>query len=171
MQYRKIRFSKKLYTKKLGVGKVETFARVIAYICSMKTILFLVIFLISFSFLSAQEVKSPLKPPIDVEKEVKPEAPGEDFIWIKGHWKWMGNKYAWINGYYVENKEGQTWIDGSWQRTGNSVSWIFNDGYWKKDAAGIKSLSNSTFIKDSQNTTIDQPEKKAIKINPAGNGN
>lgn len=137
----------------------------------MRIILLLIFSIVSFSFLFAQEVKSPLKPPIDVEKEIKPEAPEGDFIWVKGHWKWMGNKYAWIDGYYVEKKEGHTWVDGSWQRTGKSVSWIFNDGYWKKDAAGIKSLSNSTFIKDSQNQNAQQAEKKPMKINPASNGN
>lgn len=136
----------------------------------MKTILFLIISVVSFSFLTAQEVKSPLKPPIDVEKEVKPEAPGDDFVWVKGHWKWAGNKYEWVDGFYTEKKEGHTWVDGSWGRT-NKLTWVFNEGYWKKDAAGIKSLSNSTFIKDSQNPDGKAPEKKSIKINPAGNGN
>lgn len=136
----------------------------------MKTLLFLLFTSFTISFSLAQEVKSPLKPPIDLEKEVIPKAPSDDFVWVKSHWKWVGNKYEWVDGFYTEKKEGHTWVDGSWGRT-NKLTWVFNDGYWKKDAAGIKSLSNSTFIKDSQNPDGKAPEKKSIKINPAGNGN
>ena len=136
----------------------------------MKTILLLIIATISINISLAQEVKSPLKPPIDVEKEIKPEAPYEEAVWVKGHWKWVGNKYDWVDGYFVEKKEGHSWVDGSWGRT-NKLTWVFNDGYWKKDAAGIKSLSNSTFIKDSQSQGTPQAEKKPMKINPAGNNN
>lgn len=101
----------------------------------MKSLQLLLIALILFTVTYAQEVKHPLE--AKVRNEVAPEHIVENHIWVKSHYKWEAGKYAWIDGYFLEAKEGYDWVDGDWERNVKTGWWKFNDGYWRKRGAGV----------------------------------
>ncbi|CAM2156046.1 Lipoprotein [Pararobbsia alpina] len=43
----------------------------------------------------------PARPPMPAERvEVVPVAPGEGFVWVKGHYKWEGGAWVWVPGHW-----------------------------------------------------------------------
>ena len=61
--------------------------------------------------------------------EVIPAAPGEDFVWTKGHWAWQGSAYAWIPGRWVKLEAGfREWVPGRWEH--EQRGWVFVEGHF-----------------------------------------
>jgi hypothetical protein len=61
---------------------------------------------------------------------VKPDRPGQDHVWIDGHWKWNKKlrKYVWIRGGWVKARRGHVWVPGKWQELPDGWKWI--PGRW-----------------------------------------
>ena len=38
----------------------------------------------------------PAPPPLIVEDY----GPRHGYVWVRGHWRWNGNRYVWIRGHY-----------------------------------------------------------------------
>ncbi len=82
--------------------------------------------------LSAQIVVKikPMEPTIVV---VRPDSPGNDHVWIDGHWKWNDTRseYVWVDGHW--DKPGNPnwkWVSGHWKKSRGGWKWI--EGHWKK---------------------------------------
>lgn len=67
---------------------------------------------------------APPKAKVIVVKKCSPNS-----IWIKGHWKWNGNRYIWLNGHCTKKRKGHLWIPGHWKKTPRGWKWI--PGHWK----------------------------------------
>lgn len=68
------------------------------------------------------------QPPEPLEERVV-ERPG--FIWIKGHWDWRDNQWAWAAGRWEPDRAGYTWHEGRWERRGDAWHWI--EGRWESE--------------------------------------
>lgn len=124
----------------------------------MRTIQLLFIALFISSFAIAQEVKKPLDP--KSKTEIVPEAPGEDYAWVKSHWMWDGGKYTWKEGYYIEAKEGYDWIDGDWERNVKTGWWRFNEGYWRKRGDGVEFKNKVEYVAEKPTMDFDRLNTK-----------
>lgn len=62
--------------------------------------------------------------------ETRPPAPGPEFAWRPGYWRWGGKEHVWVGGEYVRRPHpGAEWIEGRWDRRGGDFVWI--EGRWK----------------------------------------
>jgi hypothetical protein len=62
--------------------------------------------------------------------EVRTAPPGRGYVWVKGHWRWMGHRYVWIHGHWLRRPRGHAvWVSGHWVRRGGG--WIWISGHWK----------------------------------------
>lgn len=110
----------------------------------MRSIFFILAFIfIGFSAAEAQELKKPLAP--QAQTDTIPPSPGEAFTWIPAHWSWERVEYVWVEGTYVEKKEGHDWVAGSWTRSKNTGLWSYSKGYW------TRSTGNTMFNSKSKN--------------------
>ncbi|MBV6306980.1 YXWGXW repeat-containing protein [Candidimonas humi] len=49
-------------------------------------------------------VVEPARPPRPAPRvEVMPRAPAPGYHWVKGHYRWYGNQWAWVPGHWVRN--------------------------------------------------------------------
>lgn len=61
--------------------------------------------------------------------EIVPAAPGRQFVWDPGHWRWNGASYVWIAGHYVARPRTEAvWIAGHWTTRGGG--WVWEEGHW-----------------------------------------
>jgi hypothetical protein len=75
---------------------------------------------------SAQIVVGPVGPPPPPRVEVLPP-PRRGFVWDPGHWRWVGNRYAWIGGHWRPMRGGR-WAPGHWVQRG--PNWMWAEGRW-----------------------------------------
>lgn len=68
-------------------------------------------------------------PPPAAKVEVRSTAPGPDYVWVSGHWKWNGSRYVWVDGYWQKAKKGSVWVDGHWKKTPKGHVWV--KGHWR----------------------------------------
>ena len=79
---------------------------------------------------------------VDVEIGVAPPAPAETtvvvtpevrqgFIYEPGHYGWDGQRYVWIEGEYIPNREGHRWEHYTLERHGDR--WHYRGGHWDDD--------------------------------------
>jgi hypothetical protein len=71
------------------------------------------------------------EPPPPPMYEAVPVAPGPDFFWIGGHWRWTG-RWVWVSGRFDRHPHfhpGGGWEAGHWDRRGGS--WVWHDGHWR----------------------------------------
>jgi len=96
----------------------------------MKNLLLIIgISIASFTYIQAQNIDKPL--PNLIENEVKPEAPNENSVWVKGHWDYANGKYTWIKGAYVQDLANHNWVDGKWVKNQITDKWTFEAGQWE----------------------------------------
>ena len=58
-------------------------------------------------------------------------APGPDFFWIGGHWRW-DNRWVWAGGHYERHPHvhpGGGWEAGRWDRDHGHYVW--REGHWR----------------------------------------
>jgi hypothetical protein len=68
-------------------------------------------------------------PPPDVV-EVRPIAPGPDYVWIGGFYAWRGGRYVWQRGYWGRPPYGRSyWQAGHWEHRPHG--YVFIGGYWR----------------------------------------
>ena len=66
-------------------------------------------------------------PPMRVE--VRPVAPGADFVWTPGSYAWRGGRYEWNTGTWVRPpRVGVTWIEPRYVNTGGH--YVMQPGRW-----------------------------------------
>lgn len=94
----------------------------------------------------AQPVVRKMPAPI---REDEGRAPGADWNWVPGHWKWEGNNWFWVHGRWIEQAvapmppiivERMTvapsprhyWVPGHWvwQYNGHG-GWVWIKGAWR----------------------------------------
>src|SRR5215467_8720568 len=71
-----------------------------------------------------------------VQREPPPErveiisaAPGDDHVWVRGHWAWRANRNdnEWVPGHWQRVELGQrTWVPGHWVH--EQRGWYFEEG-------------------------------------------
>lgn len=74
-----------------------------------------------------QEIMVSTAPPQE-QVEVVPQAPGTEYLWIKGHWHWTGAQWQWRPGRYEARRVGYTWIPAHYEQRGRN--YIYIDGHY-----------------------------------------
>jgi hypothetical protein len=68
-------------------------------------------------------------PPDRVEMIVG--APGGEFVWMRGYWRWERNDYVWVPGRWVRPERGyHKWVPGHWKQSRHHWYWI--EGHWAR---------------------------------------
>lgn len=69
-------------------------------------------------------------PPPPKRAEIPPPPPSAtDVLWLEGHWSWVGAKYVWTSGHYVQRPTPTAnWSPGYWDR--DSDGWLWTEGHW-----------------------------------------
>ena len=67
-------------------------------------------------------------PPETQEAGPNSEAPTLYHVWTAGHWIWYENGYAWMPGYWVEDRPDLVWIPAHYVWTPRGYIYIL--GYW-----------------------------------------
>ncbi|MGH7523354.1 MAG: YXWGXW repeat-containing protein [Gemmatimonadales bacterium] len=63
--------------------------------------------------------------------EVVGTAPGQGYVWIRGHYAWQDNDYAWVAGRWDRPPQAsyRHWTPGHWQHTRGGWYWV--EGRWR----------------------------------------
>jgi len=68
-------------------------------------------------------------PPPQPRYEQRPPArPGQ--VWVPGHWRADGSRYAWAGGYWVHARPGYRYVPDNWAR--GPHGWVLRPGYWAR---------------------------------------
>ena len=68
--------------------------------------------------------------PPAVRVETRTVAPGTDYVWTAGYWRWTGSNYEWVPGSWVARpRPAAVWVEGSWQR--RTGGWVWVPGHWQ----------------------------------------
>ena len=67
-------------------------------------------------------------PPLQIESV--PPAPGPNYFWISGHWRWDANQYAWLPGRWEVSRPGWYWVPAHWVHDG--PNWRYIAGSWQR---------------------------------------
>jgi hypothetical protein len=71
-------------------------------------------------------------PPPVLRQEVVVARPGPEFVWVRGHYDWVGGRegYAWLPGAWVRPPHARAvWVAPRYDRRGRHH--YFARGYWK----------------------------------------
>lgn len=75
------------------------------------------------------EVYVTQEPPA-VRTEVQTVAPGPNYTWTRGYWRWSGTNYVWVPGsWVVRPRPAAVWVEGHWLRRGSR--WVWVAGHWR----------------------------------------
>ncbi|MEO8432791.1 MAG: YXWGXW repeat-containing protein [Acidobacteriota bacterium] len=78
---------------------------------------------------AAVGVYASIAPPA-VRTEYVGAAPGPDYLWVRGYWRWDGAAYGWVPGHFDRRpRERARWVDGRWKHT--RQGWLWIDGHWR----------------------------------------
>jgi len=60
-------------------------------------------------------------------------APGSDYFWVGGNWRWQNGSYVWFPGHWEQYRyrTGQVWVPEHWETTGAN-QWQLVGGYWQQ---------------------------------------
>lgn len=60
--------------------------------------------------------------------EIISAAPGDDHVWVNGHWVWIANRrdYEWSPGHWQRVEPGEHWVAGHWVHEPHG--WYFVEG-------------------------------------------
>jgi hypothetical protein len=62
--------------------------------------------------------------------EVISTSPGQEYVWIKGHWAWRHDDYEWIGGHWVRGENNaREWAPGRWEH--DRQGWYWVEGHWR----------------------------------------
>jgi hypothetical protein len=77
----------------------------------------------------AREVTVTQAPPV-VRIEAQTVAPGANYVWTKGHWRWTGTAYVWVpGGWIVRPRPAAVWVEGHWVK--RPSGWVWIAGHWQ----------------------------------------
>jgi hypothetical protein len=67
-------------------------------------------------------------PAAPIERRIA--APGPDFVWQPGYYRWNGRDYVWVEGRYERRPHARaTWVAGHWAKARGGWYWV--DGRWR----------------------------------------
>jgi hypothetical protein len=70
------------------------------------------------------------KTPPEVRVETQPVAPGRQYVWTTGYWRWTGTDYVWVPGSWVlPPRVAAVWVPGKWER--RPGGWVWVAGHWQ----------------------------------------
>jgi hypothetical protein len=76
-----------------------------------------------------QEVVVGAEPPPPIVEQVT-VAPGPEYVWVSGYWRWHHHSWEWIRGHWAfPPRRGAIWVEGHWDHRGDRIIWI--DAYWR----------------------------------------
>ena len=61
-----------------------------------------------------------------------PPAPGSNFAWVGGHWRWREHDgdFEWVHGRWAKPPGGaHEWVPGSWSY--DQYGWYYLEGHWR----------------------------------------
>ena len=68
--------------------------------------------------------------PPAVRVETQTVAPGANYLWTPGYWRWTGTNYIWVSGsWVVRPRPTAVWVEGLWVRRGGG--WVWIAGHWR----------------------------------------
>jgi len=68
-------------------------------------------------------------PPAPQYEAVPSVAPG--YVWAPGYWGWSGERYVWIRGRPVVQRQGYRWEPDRWEQRGQY--YYRQTGHWEHD--------------------------------------
>jgi len=77
----------------------------------------------------AVSVVVPTAPP-PLQVEVIPAAPGRDFFWVGGHWRWEGGRHVWDAGRWEPRRAEEVYSPAHWVH--DHKSWRYVGGGWHR---------------------------------------
>lgn len=75
-----------------------------------------------------QELNYLPTPPATLEQGPSSPAPGDNYLWAPGCWRWRGDGYAWQTGYWYEVQTDWVWVPSHYCYT--PYGSVFVRGYW-----------------------------------------
>ena len=81
-------------------------------------------------------------------REDRGPAPGADWSWVPGHWKWEGRDWEWVHGHWAHQRvepmpaliveeiaiapsPQHFWVPGHWVWHGDRGAWVWVRGHWQ----------------------------------------
>ena len=62
--------------------------------------------------------------------ETQTVAPGPNYVWSTGYWRWTGANYVWVPGsWVVRPRVGAVYVQGHWAR--RSSGWVYVPAHWR----------------------------------------
>jgi hypothetical protein len=62
--------------------------------------------------------------------EVAEVRPGQEYVWVPGHWNWSGTAYTWESGRWLQPETGHHhYAHGKWKHSNRGWYWV--DGHWR----------------------------------------
>lgn len=61
---------------------------------------------------------------------IRPDSPGQGYIWIEGDWFFNGGSYSWRDGYWTRPARGYYYRPGTWRPKGQG--WYWRPGRWRR---------------------------------------
>jgi hypothetical protein len=63
--------------------------------------------------------------------EVRVAAPGPNFFWVEGYWRWSSRQYMWVPGHWERSRPRRVYNPGRWER--NERGWRWHNGQWRHE--------------------------------------
>ena len=95
---------------------------------------------LSLSLLLASSVfAAPVYAQISINVNIAPPSPQHEvmpaiapgYAWAPGYWGWNGDRYIWVRGRSIVQREGYRWEPDRWEQ--RDQSYYRESGYWKRD--------------------------------------
>ncbi len=95
---------------------------------------------LSLSLLLAAGVfAAPVYAQININVTIAPPAPHYEvapvaapgYTWAPGYWGWNGDRYIWVRGRTIVQREGYRWEPDRWEQ--RDKNYYRTAGYWKHD--------------------------------------
>ena len=68
-------------------------------------------------------------PPVQIV-EVEGNAPGPEYVWIRGYHRWDGQAYVWVSGRWERRPHARAvWVEGHWVK--HRRGWYWEEGHWR----------------------------------------
>ncbi len=59
------------------------------------------------------------------------------YVWVDGHWDWVGDRWAWTDGEWIAERPGFFWVQGAWIVDGGR-RWAYRPGHWAPHGTVIR---------------------------------
>ena len=89
--------------------------------------------------LAASVFAAPATAQINISVNIAPPAPQQEMVpaispghvWAPGYWGWNGDRYIWVRGRTIVQREGYRWEPDRWEQ--RDRTYHRTAGYWKHD--------------------------------------